>query len=323
MPANPEMSVWAGRDDTAAEGQQARRWHQVITSWTAKNSPGHVLLGFACDEGVKRNQGRAGAAEAPQALRRALANLAWHNDEPLYDGGDVVCDGPKMEEGQQQLAERIEYLLAFVQKVTVLGGGHETAWGTFQGLKDYTKGKKFGIINCDAHFDLRQNATAHSGTPFSQIAQWCEAEKLPFNYFCLGIAEPSNTTALFDRARSLGATWLTDIQLNTLPLDTHLEQLRIFLEPLDLVYLSIDLDVLPVDLMPGVSAPASLGMPLIVLLELIQTVAESGKLAIADMVELSPPLDPSQQSARVAARIVWHLLHHWTRPLPGHFHAKP
>ncbi len=35
----------------------------------------------------------------------------------------------------------------------------------------------------------------------------------------------------------------------------------------------------------GSKRSASLGMPLIVLLELIQTVAESGKLAISDMVD--------------------------------------
>ena len=35
-----------------------------------------ALLGFACDEGVKRNQGRTGAAGAPDVLRKALANLA-------------------------------------------------------------------------------------------------------------------------------------------------------------------------------------------------------------------------------------------------------
>jgi formiminoglutamase len=289
----------------------------MIKNWSTDCLPGHVLLGFACDEGVKRNQGRAGAAEAPQALRRALANLAWHNDEPLYDAGNVACDGSNMEVGQQQLADRIAHLLSLRHKVIVLGGGHETAWGTFQGLMRSARVKKFGIINFDAHFDLRQSEISHSGTPFAQIAQWCEQESLPFHYFCIGIAEPSNTMALFDRARSLCVIWLNDIQLNRSPLETHMQELRIFLEPLDLVYLSIDLDVLPVEVMPGVSAPSSLGIPLIVLLEMIQTIAESGKLFVADIVELSPPLDPSQKSARVAARIVWHLLNHWKKPLPG------
>ncbi len=77
MPANPEMSVWAGRDDTAAEGRQARRWHQVMKSWSAECSPDMCCWGLRAMKGQAQS-GQAGAAEAPQALRRALANLAWH-----------------------------------------------------------------------------------------------------------------------------------------------------------------------------------------------------------------------------------------------------
>ena len=40
---------------------------------------GAVLIGFPCDEGVRRNGGRVGAAAGPAALRAALANL------PLLD----------------------------------------------------------------------------------------------------------------------------------------------------------------------------------------------------------------------------------------------
>ena len=52
------------------------------------------LIGFACDEGVRRNGGRVGAKDGPRAIRAALANLAWHQDVPgvrcrrrrLHDG---------------------------------------------------------------------------------------------------------------------------------------------------------------------------------------------------------------------------------------------
>lgn len=37
-------------------------------------------MGFACDEGVKRNAGRPGAAGAPDALRKALANIPATRD---------------------------------------------------------------------------------------------------------------------------------------------------------------------------------------------------------------------------------------------------
>ena len=68
------LECWTGRIDPEAD---ALRWHQCIQPLAADSTPGIALLGFACDEGVRRNQGRVGAAEGPVALRRALANVAW------------------------------------------------------------------------------------------------------------------------------------------------------------------------------------------------------------------------------------------------------
>ncbi|NNG64777.1 formimidoylglutamase, partial [Pseudomonas fragi] len=55
----PEMQVWTGRVD-AAEGQGALRWHQWVKPFARSQPAGAALIGLACDEGVKRNQGRTG-----------------------------------------------------------------------------------------------------------------------------------------------------------------------------------------------------------------------------------------------------------------------
>ena len=57
-------------------------WHNKVQPWQAGSEPGVVLLGFACDEGVRRNKGRVGAAAAPLAVRKLLANTAWHLGRP-------------------------------------------------------------------------------------------------------------------------------------------------------------------------------------------------------------------------------------------------
>ena len=67
-----DMGMWTGRVD-AAEGDAARRWHQAVQPLAAGAAPGIAILGFARDEGVRRNQGRTGAVDGPLALRRALA----------------------------------------------------------------------------------------------------------------------------------------------------------------------------------------------------------------------------------------------------------
>ena len=55
----------------------------------------------------------------------------------------------------------------------VLGGGHEVAWGSFQGIvRACSDRERILIVNFDAHFDLRDPAHVHSsGTPFAQIAE--------------------------------------------------------------------------------------------------------------------------------------------------------
>mgnify|MGYP003495306083 CR=1 FL=1 len=61
-----DMSVWQGRQDPE-DGELALRWHNKVQPWQADSEPGVVLLGFACDEGVRRNKGRVGTAAAPLA----------------------------------------------------------------------------------------------------------------------------------------------------------------------------------------------------------------------------------------------------------------
>jgi hypothetical protein len=85
----PDMKLWTGRVD-AGEGELARRWHQLATPFAPGLPAGIGIAGFAC-EGVRRNQGRVGAAAAPAVIRKALANLAWHQAYPLCDMGDVSC----------------------------------------------------------------------------------------------------------------------------------------------------------------------------------------------------------------------------------------
>ncbi len=66
------MVSWTGRID--GTDPDLLRWRRVITVTDLLQTPlpvlqpgqkGIALLGFACDEGVRRNKGRAGAAKDP------------------------------------------------------------------------------------------------------------------------------------------------------------------------------------------------------------------------------------------------------------------
>jgi len=308
---NPiDMSLWQGRQDPE-DGELALRWHDKVQPWTAgaQEAAGVVLFGFACDEGVRRNKGRIGAAGAPLVVRKLLANTAWHLSRPVYDGGDVSCPDGDLDAAHGRLAERVAAALNLGHFPLVLGGGHEVAFGSWSGLNRHLGGSgKIGIINFDAHFDLRMKLElASSGTPFFQIAEQCAAEGTPFHYACLGVAETANTQALFARADELGVWYVKDEAMNERALPTLQSGLDAFIADCDHLYLTIDLDVLPGAVMPGVSAPAARGVELAVIEPLIAHIRASGKLRLADLAEYNPTLDQDNRSARVAARLV-HLL---------------
>jgi formiminoglutamase len=304
-----DMSIWTGRvDDEPA----TPRWHQQVQPLASGSTPGIVLLGFSCDAGVRRNHGRIGARKGPSAVRGALAGMAWHGDAPVYDGGDVTCGddthGGALETAQQQFAARVEAALRAGHRPIGIGGGHEIAFASWQGIAAHLahapRPPRIGIVNFDAHFDLR--APVHggtSGTSFAQIAADCAHRGWRYRYACLGVARPSNTQALFHRARELEVLVHEDIDFERAPADVR-RNLAAFVADNDFIYLTIDIDSLPAAEAPGVSAPAALGVPLRHIQPLVADLLASGKVIASDLAEFNPDHDIDHRTARVVARLV-------------------
>lgn len=302
-----DMNVWQGRTDTD-EGPLALRWHQQVQSLFGNAPAGVALLGFCSDAGVRRNQGNPGAAAGPGALRCAAANLSWHGSRPVYDGGDVICHEDELESAQAIYAEQVARLLNEGHKVVGLGGGHEIAFGSFSGLIQHLQAQgtlpRVGIINFDAHLDLRRSARPSSGTPFNQCAHLCEQLNTAFHYTCIGVSRCHNTAALFERAAELNTRIVHDEQLlswNPIPL---FDAVDMALAEADVIYLTICLDVLPASLAPGVSAPAVRGMDMGLLEAALDRILASNKVMMADIAELNPSRDHQSLTARVAARLL-------------------
>lgn len=295
---------WQGRVDAEDSGPTPR-WHQHVRPSSADSHGGVTLIGFAVDEGVRRNAARPGAAEGPRALRAALASLPVLGEPALHDAGDVHCENGDLEAAQELLAEQVASTLARKSLPLVLGGGHEMAWGTFQGvMRALPEHQRLLIVNLDAHFDLREAARGNSGTPFRQMHGWCTAHARPFNYRVFGISEYGNTQALFERAGAMGVRhWLDDDLQHADGLEAARQALAADLRDCDAVYITVCLDVLPGGQAPGVSAPAALGVPMAAVQALVDEVLASGRLVAADIAELNPSLDRDGLTARVAARL--------------------
>lgn len=325
-----DLSIWTGRDDSAETGDVRRLFQIVRASEQPIPAGASALLGFSCDAGVLRNQGRAGAAEGPAMLRKVLAGFPAHHHQAVYDCGDITCTDGNLELAQSLLGEHLAGLLAKGVSPVVLGGGHEIAWGSFLGLKQWlqtqelndtsnksrhllgtdsqgTK-RKLLILNLDAHFDLRSSRPASSGTPFDQIARDCEQTGRDFQYACWGVSRLGNTAALFQRAASINTDVIEDSNLQERHIEHTLERLDVLMANADDIYLTIDIDVLPASTAPGVSAPAPFGVPLCVVEAIALRVKDSGKMRLADVAEFNPRFDIDGHTARAVARLVWNLM---------------
>lgn len=301
---------WQGREDTE-DGQNGLRWHQIVDTTQHTNSC--ALLGFECDLGVAANKGRVGAAKGPNAIRNTLANLAWHADCGLHDQGNIIAE-THLPEAQTHYGEQVAKSLNKHSFVIGLGGGHEIAWGSYQGLVQHlatNSNKKIGIINFDAHFDLRNpSLNTSSGTPFRQIAEHCQAHNQAFLYACLGVAESSNTSALFAYAKQTQTRYLLDIDCN---LNAAKQLLEPMLKEVDELYVTVCLDAFPASVAPGVSAPSALGISVEFVINMLHWIAQSQPTfhynwQLADIAEMNPYYDIDNRTAKLAARVVYEVV---------------
>ncbi|MFQ3230841.1 formimidoylglutamase [Reinekea sp.] len=312
------QECWQGRVD-AEDAATSIRLHQQITFEQQTNYQGApVLLGFACDEGVARNQGRRGAAQGPNSLRQALANLACPVGFQIHDVGNVDCNDTYLEQAQQNYADELEKILTAGGLPIGLGGGHEIGWASFLGTQQYLQKHKpttrLGILNFDAHFDLRNPVPkTSSGTPFRQAQQWCEANAQPFHYAVIGLNPSANTESLFQFAQQQNVQWVNDIDCGVTDIDNIIAKLEQWFANIDVLYLTVCLDVFPAGAAPGVSAPAALGVEPLVVLKLISRIKVllkkmNKQLIMADIAELNPALDIDTKTAKLAARLAHHIM---------------
>lgn len=310
----PNKRPWQGRSD----GPAALRMHESIELIDLNHLPtsdlqgAFGLLGFACDEGIRRNKGRSGAADGPHALRCALASIPMpQHDRKIFDCGNIVCTNANLEAAQSQLADAVALMLANKMTPIVMGGGHEVAWGHYQGITKAFPEAAINIVNCDSHFDLRpliNEQYGHSGSSFQQIADICQHHQRPFSYTCLGIQQSGNTAALFKKAESLGVTYLLADEFHLGGHQPALEIIDNLLHHSDVIYLTVCLDVFAAPFAPGVSAPQPLGLLPWHLIPIIKRLAASGKVIGFDIAELSPPFDVDQHTAKLAANLIYHYL---------------
>ncbi len=309
--------VWKGRKDASNKSYI----HQIVekinlqSELTPCNKHGIAIIGFPCDEGVRRNLGRPGAAKGPKSLRECLGKLPYTNKQTvcISDFGDITCTDGRLDDAQKSLGEVVSMAIKSDKHPIIFGGGHEVALGTHQGIVSAYPDEEVTIINFDAHYDLRpllQGGRGSSGTSFSQIAEYRKARELNFRYACVGVQKYGNTQTLFEVAEGLNVETIFADDLYLQDNDSVRNSLQAIIDSSSRIHLSICLDVFSESVAPGVSAPQPLGIMAWQVIPLIRMIAESKKCVCLEIAELSPLYDVNMKTAKLAAALVCDYIHH-------------
>ncbi len=270
--------------------------------------PKVVLLGFPSDEGVRRNNGRTGAAAAPDEIRKILYKLTpgAENRERFIsllnetsDAGNVKVSGD-LETDQEVLGNIIGYYLKRKIIPVIIGGGHETAYGHFLGYPG--AGLATSIFNLDAHTDVRplKNGKSHSGSPFRQAL--LHESNCCNKYSVAGLQFYSVAKAhlRFIEGHKGDAVFKDQTNVETV--------LKLLNETGERCMATFDMDAVDQAFAPGVSAPCANGLKPGLWLKAACLTGKSTKVTSFDLCEVNPKFDQDGQTARLAALTLWHFL---------------
>jgi formiminoglutamase len=210
------------------------------------------------------------------------------------------------------MAEKIRYIQQAGYLPIILGGGHETAYCGYLAQGQLPKKSELGIINFDAHFDLRTcdaGVGATSGSWALQISEDCLKKNIPLHYLVLGVQQYSNTRRLFELAVELGFPYFLAEDFTNDQLHKMLNTINGILANSNHLLLSIDMDVFGSAFAPGVSASSFNGIaPNAMFKRLLRHIVLSGKVSAVDISEVNPQYDVDNRTSRLAAAFIFDIV---------------
>lgn len=257
--------------------------------------------------------GRRGAAQGPDAIRAELALLKPYAfgrgafDPELVDWGNLEVPEIDVAGTHELVRETASVVLTSQQFPLALGGDHSITYPLVE-AQTTTHGK-VGVINLDAHLDIRDvhGGRITSGTPFGRLLD--AGLVAPENLVEVGIRDFATSPYYGGKAEEKGLSVVTAAEAREGGIvDVMEDAVKRASRRTRGVYLSVDMDVLDQAHGPGVSAPTPDGFSTAELLLAVKTVAASGKLVGADVVEVAPPFDEGGRTGRAAAFTVMTLL---------------
>ncbi len=290
--------LWNGRFDSNEE-VDLRLWQVIKEFDSSFKGEGICFVGYDTDDGVERNQGRVGAKDGSNAIRKAIQSFPKVEGLEIYDYKNL--SSKVLEEAQKEYSEKIMNVIKAGMFPIGLGGGHDIAYGSYCGIRKAYPDKKIGIVNFDTHLDIRPYDNGPtSGTSFKQILDNDKNAK----YSIVGFKKQGNTKRLIDTAKAY----------NTLILDEEdeeeyiKEELLKYVETVDIVYVSFCMDVFDAPYAPGVSAPTIMGLDPKKGKRILRSLMDTGKVVCVDFAEVNPQYDIDSRTAKLAGCLAYDIV---------------
>jgi formimidoylglutamase len=252
-----------------------------------------------------------GAASGPLAFRKAYARLKGRDPvrENLAIDRDALPMGRDIPENHRQAADLIRSAHLHHPLSVVVGGGNDHSFSQIVGLSEAARGS-VGVINIDAHFDVRKPAPQiTSGSPFYLALE--SGLLKPAHFIEFGIQRHCNGPELW---KYIEAKKVKIVPFEKLREGRAVKEFAQALKSLasrcDSIIVSLDLDAIAEAFAPGVSAPQAEGFTPSEILEMLRLSGEHAKVASLGIFELNPEHDRDHQTARLAAVSAWHFIAH-------------
>ena len=218
-------------------------------------------------------------------------------DCKVVDCGDVDMVHGDLEQSFENVEESIRKIVATGAMPVVMGGDHSVTIPVGRALDSIGT---FHVIQIDAHLDWADHRSGQRyghGSTLRRLAEMDYVDKM-FQFGIRGISSSKKEDV--DAARAYGSEILSPRQMRKMGIDAVLD----LIPEGENYYVTIDIDGLDPSLAPGTGTPSPGGLYYDEVNELLEGIAKRGNVIGFDLVEVSPPYDPTGITSQVGARLI-------------------
>ena len=216
------------------------------------------------------------------------------------DCGNLVCDEADSAANRSRIAEAIAKILQRGAVPVVIGGDDSVPTPMIQALGATAEGRKFTILQIDAHIDWREvvmNERFGLSSTMRRASEMPHIERI-IQVGMRGIG--SAATSDYEEAVAWGVKFVTAYELHKHGVGPVLDLIP---EGSDII-ICVDADALDPSLIPGVIARAPGGLSYYQAVDLIKGAAQRGRISAMDFVEFVPERDVEGIGALTFARLI-------------------